>query len=73
MVYAVIAAGQGSRLASEGICLPKPLVDVGGEPLIGRMVRLMARQPDCERIEIVVNSHSREVEVYLASLAGEFP
>ncbi len=73
MVYAVIAAGQGSRLASEGVCLPKPLVDVGGEPLIGRMVRLMARQPDCERIEIVVNSHSREVEVYLASLAGEFP
>lgn len=36
MKFAIIAAGEGSRLAAEGITLPKPLVEVGGEPLIDR-------------------------------------
>ncbi len=42
MIYAIIAAGQGSRLAGEGISFPKPLVRVGKETLIGRLVRIMA-------------------------------
>lgn len=29
MKYALIAAGQGSRLVSEGVKVPKPLVQVG--------------------------------------------
>lgn len=34
MEYAVIAAGEGSRLAREGVVYAKPLVPVGGEPLL---------------------------------------
>ena len=34
MKYAIIAAGEGSRLAREGIWEPKPLVEVGGERLL---------------------------------------
>ena len=37
MKYAIIAAGEGSRLAREGIWEPKPLVEVGGERLIDRL------------------------------------
>lgn len=40
MKYAIIAAGEGSRLAKEGINVPKPLVRVGGECLIDRLIRI---------------------------------
>lgn len=40
MNFAIIAAGEGSRLAKEGIEQPKPLVRVAGEPLIDRLVRI---------------------------------
>lgn len=40
MRYAVIAAGEGSRLAQEGVVVPKPLVEVGGEALIDRLLRI---------------------------------
>ena len=40
MRYAVIAAGEGSRLAQEGVTVPKPLVEVGGEALIDRLLRI---------------------------------
>lgn len=42
MQYAIIAAGEGSRLCHEGIAAPKPLVKVGGECLIDRLVRIFA-------------------------------
>ena len=38
MKYAIIAAGDGSRLAAEGVAEPKPLVRVGGRPLIDRLL-----------------------------------
>lgn len=40
MQYAVIAAGEGSRLAQEGVTVPKPLVEVGHEVLIDRLLRI---------------------------------
>ena len=40
MKFAIIAAGEGSRLAREGVDLPKPLVTVGGEPMIERLARI---------------------------------
>ena len=38
MKYALIAAGQGSRLASEGIQAPKPLVEVGGSAIVEQTI-----------------------------------
>ena len=39
MKYAIIAAGLGSRLQSEGVSLPKPLVKLNGEAMIDRLAR----------------------------------
>jgi len=38
MKAGIIAAGEGSRLRSEGITTPKPLVPVNGVPLIERLI-----------------------------------
>ena len=43
MHYAIIAAGEGSRLAQEGVSKPKPLVEIDGEPMIGRLVGIFTR------------------------------
>jgi choline kinase len=36
----ILAGGEGSRLAADGIATPKPLALVGGEPQIVRLVRV---------------------------------
>lgn len=51
MKYAIIAAGEGSRLAEEGISAPKPLVKVGGQCLVDRLIRVFL---DNEADEIIV-------------------
>ena len=38
MKFAIIAAGEGSRLAQEGIVSPKPLIEVAGQHLIDRLM-----------------------------------
>lgn len=52
MKYAIISAGEGSRLAKEGICAPKPLVKVGGECLIDRLIRIFSAQGASEIVII---------------------
>ena len=54
MKYAIIAAGEGSRLAAEGIALPKPLVEVDGQPLIDRLLRIFLDN-DAEEIVVICN------------------
>jgi len=51
MKYAIIAAGEGSRLAAEGITEPKPMVRVAGERLVDRLIRIFM---GCGASEIVV-------------------
>ena len=41
MHYAIIAAGEGSRLVGEGLNVPKPLVDLDGRPMIKRLIDIM--------------------------------
>lgn len=64
MKYALIAAGQGSRLASEGINVPKPLVEVGGVPLLSRLFRVFINN-DAESICIIINNEMTEVHDFL--------
>ena len=42
MNYAIIAAGEGSRLVQEGVAVPKPLVDLDGRPMIRRLIDIFA-------------------------------
>lgn len=66
MHYGIIAAGEGSRLAQEGVSLPKPLVDLNGEPMIGRLINLFANC-GAESVNVVVNEQMTEVADYLRS------
>ncbi len=72
MRFAVIAAGEGSRLAQEGVEQPKPLVPVCGEPMIERLLRIFV---DCGATEIVVivNEWSTAVREHIESLPLPVP
>lgn len=72
MKYAIIAAGEGSRLVQEGIALPKPLVNLDGEPMIKRLIDIFLCC-DAEEISIIVNAHMTEVRSYLESLVLPVP
>ena len=67
MKFAIIAAGEGSRLAQEGISAPKPLVKVGGEALIERLLRIF-HQNGAEETVVVVNKLHPETENYVSRL-----
>ena len=70
MKYAIIAAGEGSRLAQEGIDVPKPLVKIHGERLIDRLIRIFARN-DAEEIVVICNDLRPEVSEHLRRLQGK--
>ena len=72
MNYAIIAAGEGSRLAQEGIEKPKPLIELQGEPMIRRLINIMIRC-NAESISIIVNEHMTEVRDYLENLQLPVP
>ena len=72
MNYAIIAAGEGSRLAQEGVAKPKPLVDMQGEPMIGRLINIMLRC-NAQSISIIINEHMTQVREYLESLELPVP
>lgn len=72
MHYAIIAAGEGSRLVQEGISVPKPLVDLDGRPMIGRLIDIFASYSP-ESLCIIVNEQMTEVREYLESLVPTLP
>ena len=72
MNYAIIAAGEGSRLAQEGVKRPKPLVLLNGEPMIGRLINIFLRC-NAESISIIVNEQMTEVQDYLRALRLPVP
>lgn len=67
MKYAIIAAGEGSRLAAEGVAEPKPLVRVGGEALIDRLIRVFMDN-DAEEIVVICNDLTAQVSLHLVHL-----
>lgn len=67
MKYAIIAAGEGSRLAAEGVTDPKPLVTVAGERMIDRLIRIFMEH-DAEEIVIVCNEQMTAVASHLVHL-----
>lgn len=63
MKFAIIAAGEGSRLSHEGVAQPKPLVPLLGEPMIERLIRIFS---ECGATEIVVITNEQFIEVQQA-------
>lgn len=72
MKFAIIAAGEGSRLASEGVAKPKPLVELQGVPIIERLIRIFARN-DASSINIIINEQQPETAEFLKSIEVECP
>ena len=67
MKFAIIAAGEGSRLAQEGINVPKPLVRLGGEAMIDRLIRIF-NENGAEEICIIVNRLHPDTEAHVRAL-----
>lgn len=68
MKYAILAAGEGSRLHEEGVDEPKPLVKVGGEHLVDRLCRLF-RQNGAREMAVVCNDRTPQTYRHLATLS----
>ena len=70
MKFAIIAAGDGSRLAQEGVTEPKPLVKVRGERLIDRLIRIFMGNNATE-IVVVCNEQMSDVASHLKMIQDE--
>ena len=67
MKFAILAAGEGSRLAQEGVELPKPMVKVNGEAMIDRLIRVF-NDCDAEDIYIITNNLTELTQGHLRQL-----
>ena len=67
MTFAILAAGEGSRLAQEGINVPKPLVKINGMPMIERLINIFMKA-GAEKNVIINNNIHPETRKYIARL-----
>ena len=67
MKFAVIAAGEGSRLTKEGMMTPKPLVEVNGERLVDRLLRIFEAQRASE-VVVICNEQMTAVKEHLLTV-----
>lgn len=67
MVLGIIAAGESSRMRAEGIPIPKPLVAIGGIPIIERIIGSASRK-GISTVCCIVNEQSLELKDHLQSM-----
>lgn len=67
MKFAIIAAGEGSRLSAEGEKTPKPLLTVHREHLIDRLMRIFV-QNGAEEIDVICNDRTNLVSEHLLEI-----
>jgi NDP-sugar pyrophosphorylase family protein len=67
MIAGIIAAGEGSRLRADGITAPKPLVPVGGVPIIERLL-LSLHRCGISAAHCIINEESTVVREYVEGL-----
>ena len=67
MKFAIISAGEGSRLAQEGVALPKPLVEMNGKAMIDRLIHIFA-QNGAKEVVIIINNEVEQTKAYMESL-----
>ena len=66
MRYLILAAGMGKRMGSAGAAGPKCLIDIGGEPLIGRLLRQIRTHDPAAEIDVVLGYRAETVAPVLA-------
>lgn len=71
MKYGIIAAGEGSRLAREGIAVPKPLVRIAGESLIDRLVGIFCKN-GADEISIICNEEMATVKQHITEMTEKW-
>jgi hypothetical protein len=64
MDLAIIGAGESSRLKAEGLKIPKHLIELNGEHLIERIIRI-GRSNGLEKVVCIINTHEPELKQYL--------
>ena len=67
MKFAIVAAGEGTRLSQEGVRLPKPLVQLNGRAMIDRLIHIFM-QNGAEEVVVVINNESPLTKVHLTEL-----
>ena len=72
MKFAIIAAGEGSRLANEGVKSPKPLIQLQGVPIIERLVKIFMRN-NASSISIIINRQQPQTQELLQKLQERYP
>lgn len=72
MKFAIISAGEGSRLAQEGVALPKPMVKLHGEAMIDRLIRIFIAN-GAERIAVIINNEQPLTREHLTRLQADCP
>lgn len=72
MQFAIIAAGEGSRLIQEGIKIPKPLIKISGKPMVERIFQL-ALNAGSKTIHIIINENSSELKEYVELKKSIYP
>ncbi|GHV30668.1 hypothetical protein FACS1894177_03660 [Bacteroidia bacterium] len=72
MNYAIIAAGEGTRLIQDGIILPKPLVELNGVALIDRLIAIFSRH-NASSVSIIINEQMEEVRRHVEQIKTTFP
>lgn len=72
MKYVILAGGMGSRLSKEGVATPKPMVEIMGEPMIGRLIRILSKC-GAEAINVAANPRMEGFIPYLESLQQQYP
>ena len=72
MKFAIIAAGEGSRLAKAGITTPKPLVSLNGEPMLDRLIRIFAAH-NASSISLIINEEMPEVYEHIRQASYPAP
>src|SRR3989442_4614899 len=83
MTVAILCGGKGTRMREAGEFVPKPLVEVGGKPILWHVMCLYASQGFTrfllllghggERIEAFAAELSEEWEVTCLDTGGETP
>ncbi len=72
MKFAIISAGEGSRLAQEGASLPKPLTLLNGIAMIERLIRIFICN-GASSVVVIINNENKEVREFLISLQSKLP